>query len=102
MSKSYYEEVYYKLLGDYFRERRESKGLTLEELSKIFKVNRNTYYCYERGTRACSLELFIELCKYYGDDYLIIFKDLNERTKSIVNSKGGKWDLEKRAILNRQ
>ena len=84
MSKSHYEDVYYRLLGEYFRVKREEKGLTLEELSNILKINRNTYYCYERGTRACSIELFITLCKYYGDDYLNVFKYLNDETKRIV------------------
>lgn len=84
MSKSLYEDVYYQLLGEYFRNNRENKGLTLEELSNLMKVNRNTYYCYERGTRACSIELFITLCNFFGDNYLEIFKNLNDKTKSIV------------------
>ena len=87
MSRSYYEDVYYRLLGEYFRARREEKDLTLDELSNIFEVNRNTYYCYERGTRACPIDLFIALCKYYDDNYLGVFKHFNDETNRIVKNQ---------------
>ena len=62
-------------------------SLTLEEISNILKVSRNTYYCYEKGTRACPIELFINICSFYRDDYLNVFKEINEKTVSLVERK---------------
>lgn len=93
MPRSQYELFFNSLLGEYFLKKRIENSLTLEEVSNILKVNRNTYYCYEKGTRACPIELFINICGFYRDDYLNVFKEINEKTVSLVERKSIKKGL---------
>lgn len=93
MPRSQYELFFNSLLGEYFLKKRIENSLTLEEISNILKVSRNTYYCYEKGTRTCPIELFINICGFYRDDYLNVFKEINEKTVSLVERKSIKKGL---------
>lgn len=71
--------MYYNVI---LRELREEKGITQEELGKIFYCKQITISKYERGKRGLNIEMLIKYAKYFNvtTDY-ILQRDLETNIK---------------------
>jgi transcriptional regulator with XRE-family HTH domain len=65
----------YKKIGQYFRDMREDKGISLSYLANdlnkkySYKIENNLLGKFERGASKMSVELCLYLCDYYKIDY---------------------------------
>ena len=65
-----------KATGKNMREYRRAYDCTVKELANILDVEPFTVYAYESGRKMPSLDVFINMCHYYGREWndLIIYK----------------------------
>ena len=73
-------------LGDYLRNLRKEKELSLRELQKEVGISHNTLGSYERNTAQPTVENIYKLCRYFkvpveylflGEDSLKNFRDID-------------------------
>lgn len=62
-----------KYTGNNIRELRESRGLSIVQLSDILDIDENTLGNYERGRHMVSLDILIKLADYFNvaTDYIL-------------------------------
>lgn len=65
----------FHLFGDKLKELRKAKGLTQEELGKLFNVAKNTVSYWEANTSKPDIDLIVKLAQYFNvtTDYLLGF-----------------------------
>ena len=65
-----------KATGKNMQDIRRAHGCTVKELANILAVEPFTVYAYESGRKMPSLDVFINMCYYYGLEWsdLIIYK----------------------------
>ena len=65
------------------KELRKSRGLTQDELAKIFKVSRSTIGMYENGSREPDYETLELIADYFNVDIDFLLGRTNKTTKII-------------------
>ena len=78
--------------GDRFKEQRQKKGLTQQELADIFHINRSSISRYEKNQQVPEVQLLQKICDFFevSIDYLVN-GDTNENNSSqIKNTLFGK------------
>ena len=73
---------------------RENAGMTQEEASKLFEVNRSTYAYYETGKRHPKYPLLCKMAHAYevSTDYLLGMKSAASNTADSLLDAGGAYD----------
>jgi transcriptional regulator with XRE-family HTH domain len=87
--------------GKRLKKLREEKGMTQEELGKVFGLTDIAILQYEKGKRRPDLEKFKEICEYFEVDpaYLLGMIDVKNNKNNIninfdKNNKVGVNDLQ--------
>ena len=64
---------YFNGMKERLKQLREEKGVTQKEVAKAIGVTTSAYANYEQGTREPSVQMIINLCRYFAvsADYLI-------------------------------
>lgn len=60
-------------MNERLKQLREEKGVTQKEVAKAIGVTTSAYANYEQGTREPSIQIIINLCRYFNitSDFLI-------------------------------
>ncbi|MFR1739739.1 MAG: helix-turn-helix domain-containing protein [Clostridium sp.] len=88
--------------GDRFKEQRQKKGLTQQELADIFHINRSSISRYEKNQQVPEVQLLQKICDFFevSIDYLVN-GDTNENNSSqIKNTLFGKRLIQLRTEKN--
>lgn len=59
-------KVFFVKLGDIFKQARQNKGLSQQEVADRMNVSRSTISLYELGTREMNFDTFLMFCEIYG------------------------------------
>lgn len=76
---SEYELELYKIIGEMIRDRRQSLGITLEQLASDLGLTTKTIQRYETGERKIKINTVMEISKILNFDYNKFMADAKQR-----------------------
>lgn len=71
-------EMFYKNIGAWLRNQRQSKNKTQSEISEVIGVTFQQIQKYERATNKLNLHFFVQLCDYFKVDPNLIISNSKE------------------------
>lgn len=79
--------MYIKDTGNELASLRKKKGITLEELSDIVGIHKNTLSRYERDAQSMPLKTFEKILSIYGINEFIFFKRICDYNHDVTVQK---------------
>lgn len=79
-----YDENYRNVMAEYFFYLRKDSGKTYETVANAINVNPNTFYNYEKAKRDIPMSVIINLCEYFGKNYIEVMEHVNNRATEIT------------------
>jgi len=69
------------VVGEFLVAQRNSRNYSQQNVADLMGISRNTYACYEYGTRSMPVSLFKKACMLYGVDFYDTFKKLDKESE---------------------